>query len=308
MRNLVGLGRSVTAVRRETMALDQELRDVPVATTIREARTDGPTVALICTPTSHHVADALAAARAGCHVLIEKPLANRSDGVDDLEHELRERHLVGGVAQNLRFHPALRAVRDQIRDGDIGRPVTASVWCGQHLADWRPGRDLRTTYSASRSLGGGVVFDLIHEIDYLHWLFGDVTRVWAELSNSGTLGIETEDNAHIVMRFQSGLSASCHLDYLARPAYRGGTVTGSTGTMRWDLIAPHRLDTWDATGSHRVLLADSWTTNEMYVDEVQAFEAAVRGERGPDTTIADAARTLRTALAIHASSDRLEPA
>lgn len=297
LRNLRAHGYAdVVAVRRGAAKLDGDLADVPVRATIEEARGGGPAVAIVCTPTALHLDAAIAAARLGCHVLVEKPLAHELTRIDDLRAALERAGTRGGVAHMLRWHPAVRAVRERLAGGDLGRPLHAAVWCGQHLADWHPGTDHRASYSAKRALGGGVVLDLIHEIDELHWLFGRPCRVSARTVATGSLGIETEDVADLILEFPGGPLATCHLDYLARPAVRGGIVTCERGSLRWDLLRPSvevaRGDRWTA-----VPMPDGWQRNDMYLDELRAFAAHVTDGAPFDSGIDDGALAVATALA-----------
>ena len=79
------------------------------------------------------------------------------------------------VGCNLRFLPSLQRLKDLIAQGVIGRIVRASFEAGQWLPDWRPRQDYRKSYSADPDSGGGVLFDLIHEIDAAYWILGDLT-------------------------------------------------------------------------------------------------------------------------------------
>ena len=72
---------------------------------------------------------------------------------------------------------------------------------GQYLPLWRPGSDYRLGVSANRALGGGVLLELSHELDYLRWIFGDVDWVQASLERQSALEIDVEDTAHLLLSF-----------------------------------------------------------------------------------------------------------
>lgn len=101
-------------------------------------------------------------------VYIEKPLDS-----DYTEKDLPEN---GMVLYNLRMNPLLKKMRELVADAKV---VSVNIYCGQYLPEWRPDRDYRTTYSAKRSEGGGVLRDLSHELDYCQWLFGKFSSVAA---------------------------------------------------------------------------------------------------------------------------------
>jgi len=194
-----------------------------------------------------------------------------------------------------------------LESGELAPPLAISAWCGQHLADWHPGTDHSRGYSARRDLGGGVLLDLSHETDYVQWLFGPAEAVSAIVRNTGTLGIETEDVADLILRVDGGVTAACHLDYLARPAVRGGWAVCARGAVRWDLLrgTAERADGDD----WRPLAETAHDANDMYIAELAAFTAAV-ASRTPFTVDIDAgSRAVRVAVAAQrASRERREVA
>ena len=76
------------------------------------------------------------------------------------------------VGCNLRYMPSLQRVQEVLRRGVLGRIVRAQFEVGQNLAQWRPGRELGTSYSACAEQGGGVLLDLVHEVDLARWMLG----------------------------------------------------------------------------------------------------------------------------------------
>jgi predicted dehydrogenase len=190
--------------------------------------------AVVASPTSEHLDQARRAVAAGCHVLVEKPLSTAAAGVDALLAEATAGGRLLAVAMNLRFHPGPRGVRDAIAAGEIGRPLTAAVSFGSYLPDWRPEADYRRSYSARSELGGGVLLDVVHELDYATWALGEVVEVSAWLERVSDLEIDVEDVALLHLRHASGALSSVQLDYLDRSYRRGCRVVGSEGTVSWD--------------------------------------------------------------------------
>jgi predicted dehydrogenase len=298
LRNLLALGeRDLVAVRHERAPLDADLAAIPVTDDLAAAVAT-ETAAIICTPTSRHLEDALAAVRLGCHVLVEKPLSDRLDRVAELEEELRRRERLGAVAHCFRFHPVVRRLREELAGGQLGTIRGAAVWCGQHLEDWQPGTDYHARYSARRDLGGGVLLDLVHELDYAQLLFGAVRSVTAMVRNTGALGIETEEIADLVLD-HGRMRTGCHLDYLARPAVRGGWLQADAAALRWDLLGSGRVERW-REGHWKILALPS---GDMYREELVAFGAAIRRGGSFERGIESGARAVAIALAARQSSE-----
>jgi predicted dehydrogenase len=302
LRNLAWRGeRDLVAVRRKDEALAGELREVRVVTDLAAARGSGDAIAIICTPTASHVEDALEAVRAGCHVLVEKPLAHRLDRLGELRDAARSAGKQLGVAHCFRFHPLLQLVQRALAGGRIGAALGGMVWCGQHLADWRPARDYRDTYSAKSELGGGVLLDLVHELDYIDWLVGPVEKVSAEARNTGVLGIDAEDVADVSLSARGGAVIACHLDYLARPALRGGRIIGERGTIAWDLLAGTGTVT-DGRSTEPLAVPLDWQLDDMYRAELSAFANSVADRGRYPVDIETGARAVRIALAARESA------
>jgi predicted dehydrogenase len=156
----------------------------------------------ICTPSGLHRDAAVEAMRAGCHVLVEKPIEIRLDRIDEMLRVQEETGVKLGVVFQHRFDPAAQQIHALMREGAFGRPVLGNA----HILWWRSQKYYdsgawRGTWSLD---GGGVLMNQgIHSIDLLQWLMGPVEAVKAY---TGTLAhrIETEDMAVATLRFKSG--------------------------------------------------------------------------------------------------------
>jgi predicted dehydrogenase len=282
-RNWVRLGLGEVAVvrRAATAAEPLELR-ARVFDDLDEALADRPDVVIVANPTSLHAATALAAVRAGCHALVEKPLDASLDHVADLlaEADARRRRLF--VAYHLRCHPLLTRARALLLDGAIGRPLTARAEAGEYLPDWHPGEDYRLGYSARRALGGGPILTLSHELDALCWLLGRPVSVGCLAGHVSGLELDTEDVAEIGLRFASGAIGSVHVDYLRRPPRRSLEVVGEAGVLRWEYDENRLLVYAPATRQWRVEQGDpAFARNDLYLEELRHVAACVRADVEP---------------------------
>lgn len=271
---------------------------------LEEAWKRCPDVALITSSTSMHVPLALQAAERGCQLFIEKPLSNRMDGVDKLLEVVRKERLVTLVGCNMRFHPGLMTVKRLLEEGAIGRVVAARIEVGQYLPDWHPFEDYRHGYSAHREMGGGVILDAIHEIDYIRWLMGEVESVACFAGKLSSLDIETEDTAAILLRFTSGAIGEVHLDYVQRVYSRTSHIIGEEGTVRWDYSYGEVRWYSAAAKEWRILKnPQGWEPNRMYLDEMRHFLRCLAGEEEPELDVFQGARVLNIALAAKASAE-----
>ena len=125
-----------------------ELAGIPVDHDLATALARQPVAVIVSNPSALHVPVALEAARAGAHLLIEKPLSNDMTGVAELESLVAAGGLTALVGFQLRFNPGLRQIRAWLRAGAIGTVVSAQVHWGEYLPDMHPWEDYRVGYAA----------------------------------------------------------------------------------------------------------------------------------------------------------------
>lgn len=262
-----------------------------------------PDIGIVSTPASLHVPVGLRLARAGVHLFVEKPLSVGLDGVAELLQECGQRSLVLMVGYNLRFDTALQAVQTAVADGRVGpvRAVRAEV--GQFLPDWRPGRDHRQTCSAQAALGGGVLFELSHEFDYLRWIAGDVGSVSARVRKVDDLDIDAAAIAEIALEFRSGCIGGVHLDMIDRSPVRRCRIVGRDGTITWDGMTGEARWFSAATGGWTSLLDASQPRSTTYVQEMTDFLATVASRKKPMVDGEDGLKTLLVVLAAQKSAE-----
>lgn len=211
-------------------------------TSIDDALKFRPQAAVIANPSSFHLEAATLLAKAGVHLLIEKPISNSTQGVKDLIEICRAQRLALMTAYNMRFFPSLRRFRELLIEWRVGRVLSVRAEVGQYLPSWRPDSDYRLNVSAKAALGGGVLLELSHEIDYLRWLFGDVKWVNAIQLKQSDLEIDVEDTVHLILGFalhmeEKPVVATLNLDFVRHDTARNCTVIGETGSLRWDALA-----------------------------------------------------------------------
>jgi predicted dehydrogenase len=230
LRDLLGAHVSAIPMRTGRRAV---LRDegFEVCDSLEAAVEAGTGAVVIATDTSRHVTDLRAAVQLGCSALVEKPLAPTARGLGELASFLERSKKNVFVACDLRFDQSLLYFRQRL--DQVGTVHAVRIECQSYLPDWRPDRDYRQSYSA-RAGEGGVLLDLIHEIDYAVWLFGAPSRVFARLSNSGRLGIEAEEAADCFWETSTGALVSIRLDYVTRKTHRTMRAYGANGEIEWD--------------------------------------------------------------------------
>jgi predicted dehydrogenase len=288
LRSLVPLEAVAYRVRGHELPSDLRGNWLVECDDLEKALSLRPEAALICSPPSAQMSIALAAAHAGCHLFIEKPISSSLEGMDDLISLARTRKLVTLIGYNLRFHPGLKLVKSLLDESRIGKVVSIRAEVGQYLPDWHPKEDYRRGYSARRNFGGGVLVDLIHELDYVRWLIGEIDQLKCFAGHLSGLEIETEDIAEILLQFETGTIGSIHLDYVQRSPTRTCII--------WDYFE-NEVRLYEVNRPQwQVFHQTEFERNDMYMREMEHFLDCIRGYETPVVDLEDGARTLQLAL------------
>jgi predicted dehydrogenase len=260
-----------------------------------------------------HLNVAIPAAKAGCHILLEKPVSHsleRLDLLQDVAQKSGSKILVGF---QFRYHPTLNKARDLIQSNALGKVLTAHAHWGEYLPQWHPWEDYRQSYAARADLGGGVVITLTHPLDYLRYLLGDVESLWSFNGHISPLELDVEDVAEIGLKFANGAVGGVHVNYFQRPPVHRLEIVGTNGTLRWDNADGFlQLSAMPAAfGSYSDILPaplmeifslpEGFDRNQLFLAQTQHFLEVVRGEKEPVCSLGDGIQALRLALAAYAS-------
>jgi predicted dehydrogenase len=264
-----------------------------------------PDIIYVCTPPSSHIKIALEAVKHGSHVFIEKPMSHSSDGIDDLLRTAEKNNLHVFVGYNFRFEKGMQIVKKMLDEKRIGTVFSARAEFGQYLPDWRPWQDYKKSYTSRKDLGGGIILDGSHEIDYMRWLLGDVDYISCFADKVSNLDVETEDIAEIMMKFKNGIICEVHLDFIRHGYSRNCEIIGEKGVIYWDFaektvkLYDSNKKKWDETK----LPSD---INDMYIEETKHVINTISNNNKPLIDGFDGKKTLEVALAAKKSAETNE--
>jgi len=271
--------------------------------TIEQGLAWGPELVVVASPTNLHVEHALAAARRGCHLFIEKPLAHTRDGLPELISEAKRTSIVSLVGCNMRFHPGPLKVKELLKQESIGKVLFARIYSGSYLPNWRPSQDYRQTYSANAVMGGGCILDCIHEIDLAYWYLGRIETTFCAAEHLSSMEIDVEDVAMLVCKHASGSLSEIELDYVQRTYERGCHIVGTEGTITWDFRRGCVRHFDAGRGSWTTFeQPKGWEINQMYLDELNHLLACVAQGCQTDLPISQAAEVMSVAFAAKKSA------
>lgn len=249
----------------------------------------------ILSPTKLHVEQTRMAVERGKHVFLEKPLSHSLDGVDELIALVEEKKVTVEVGFCFRFHDGIRALKQRLDNGAIGKTVSIRAMMGEHFPDMRP--DYLSTYYVKYS----GTFELIHDLDLALYLAAEEPIACHGYHGSFSgLGFESPDTAEMLVQFPSCL-ANVHLDMFQSPRTRTMTVLGTQGQLILD------FSTWDSYELREFTRErGEWQItkgltqrNDMFRDESRNFFAAVDGTEENLCPLSEAKKSLAVCKAIY---------
>jgi predicted dehydrogenase len=253
---LIGLG---SIAKKHIQALQQLVPDIQIQALRSDPRSIGapmhgvknvfsiasatkPDFVIVSNPTAFHRETIESVLSLNCPLFIEKPIFHKA-GLEEetLVRKLAASKLPTYVACNLRFHPAIKFMKVFL-ETQTPKVDEVNVYCGSYLPLWRPGTDFRVSYSTDVEKGGGVHLDLIHELDYLYFLFGEPDIIKSLKMNKSSLNINSIDSARYLLGYKD-FSVSLSLNYFRKEARRTIELITEKNILLIDLIKSTVTDT-----------------------------------------------------------------
>lgn len=250
-----------------------------------------PDFVIIANPAPFHVELALNSLRQSIPTFIEKPLGSGHESkehfIELLDLEQSVPVLVGYV---LRHDAGVKILKDWLTQKLIGQVVEIDLHCGSWLPDWRQSTDYRETVSASRSLGGGVLRELSHEIDLAHYLFGHLRLLFARVKQSGLIQCDVEDQATIVAETDEGVGLTIRINFCTNPTTRRLTIRGDRGQIVHDAVEKSvTLASKDALQ----IVSYAEGSELMYEAQMSHFISCCAKKASPVCTVRDGMQVLK---------------
>ncbi len=185
---------------------------------------------IVANPTSLHLSAALPALQRGIKTFIEKPITESLDKAATLK-EFADLIVVGYC---MRFSGYVGAIKKFIDSEGLGKLYKASFYRSYYLPKWHPYADYRLEYTAHKKMGGGVIRTLSHEIDLMHYLFGEVETVKGLVDKLSDLEIDTDDFCFFSCKMERGGRVNFEMDFLSPDYINRAEIIGEKGRLAYD--------------------------------------------------------------------------
>jgi len=195
-------------------------------------------------------------------LFIEKPLFDKTGRAQDkLVENIITNNIPTYVACNLRFLDSIIKIKEIIPTERVNE---VNVYCGSYLPDWRPNVDYKTVYSSNKEMGGGVHLDLIHELDYIYWLFGKPEITKSIFRNRSSLNITAYDYANYLWEYDQ-FAVCMILNYYRKDAKRNLEIICDSGTYYVDLLLNK------ISFNHKIIFESSQRITDTYHKQMDFF-------------------------------------
>lgn len=224
---------------------------------------------IIATPSSLHIEPAIYCANNKINLLIEKPLSNNLNNVEELLETVKKNNIVGMIGHSYRFHEGFLAIKKHINEKIVGKIYHVNYTGGHYLPDWHPKQDYRTEYAGQKKLGGGVLLtSMSHAFDNVEWLFGNVQQICCWKEHLSQLEIDVEDSVFCLMKTANNIVVYCQFDFLQRECKNNMSIVGEQGNIKVDFMK-HEIEVYDGKSYKNIKY--EFDQNKRYVDELIYF-------------------------------------
>lgn len=244
--------------------------------------------AIISNPTSLHLITISQLINFEFPLFIEKPIHNSLD-IGDLANLIHDKGIITYVACNLRFLDCINFVKNYLYEQNNKKLNEVNVYCGSYLGNWRPDIDFRQTYSAKTELGGGVHLDLIHELDYLFWLFGAPKEVKRSFRSKSSLNISSFDYANYLLDY-GDFCACTILNYYRKDSKRTIELVFENETWYVDLLKNQ------ISCNNNLIFTSDQRIADTYQLQMKSFINSIKEKKNTFNTFSHAYEVLKICL------------
>jgi predicted dehydrogenase len=270
VNNLISLGiNDITLCRGSKKGNELNLDEIDNLDEILKLK---PNFVIVSNPTFKHFESLDFLLKNQLNVLCEKPLLFKEEEWNSLKLILANYTGYARIIYNLRFHPCVKKINALIQERSLGKFQSARFFVGQYLPDWRPGTNHLESYSSYKDLGGGVVMDLIHEIDLAEYLVGKPSGTIHSISDKlSNVTNDSKDIAEVLYKTENNVLVNIHLDYLYRGYSRNFSIQTDQLNLNCDLFASTIKITGDKNQLIETYEYNEFERNDMYVSVLKDY-------------------------------------
>ncbi len=269
-----------------------------------------PEALIISVPPDVHIKYQMFAAKNNIPFFTEASVLD--EGMEELIEMIELKNIIGVPSSTLRFHPAIKKIKELVDKNEIGKLCTFTYHSGQYLPDWHPWEKV-TDFYVSKKETGGCREIIPFELSWITWIFGEISSVFGNIQQTLDFGSEIDDIYHAFLEFKSGLTGHLLVDTISRVAYRDFKLLGEEGVIEWDWnkseVRCFKTDImkWKTYNLNIGEAAEEYNPNiteEMYISELDHFIKAVENKEEYGYSLRDDLKVLKILYKIEESNEK----
>lgn len=245
---------------------------------------------IISNPTKFHAETILNMLSLNVPLFIEKPVLSDLTSAEQIRDIIKKNNILTYIGCNLRFHPALIFLKNYLEQ-NTKKINEVNIYCGSYLPNWRPNVDYKESYSSKSEMGGGVHLDLIHEIDYCVWLFGNPINITSFKNKNSNLEISSIDSARYIIDYID-FNAMITLNYYRNDSKREIEILFEDYTLHIDLITNNIIN----KKLNKVIFNSEYNLQNTYDKQMEYFLTCINQKKAPMNTYNEALEILKLAI------------
>jgi len=247
-----------------------------------------PDFVIISNPTNKHFEAIKNVLPLNTPLFVEKPVLDTLNRAESLLRKINKLNTTTYIGCNLRFHPCIQFLKENL---GRRRLYEANIYSGSYLPDWRANRDYRDVYSAKSEMGGGVHLDLIHEVDYSYWLWGEPNDIDTSFRKISDLEINSMDYAHYSMKYPDK-NVHITLNYYRKQPKRMLELVLKNDVWNVNLLENEIF----SVNEKRVIFSSEGTMIDTYKSQMKYFLDLLKGEKDTMNNFRESLQVLKICL------------
>ena len=246
--------------------------------------------AIVSTPSFFHLENILKLDKLKIPLMIEKPIFINKIQINKFNNynlSLSKNY----VACNMRFHPLIVFLKKYLKNNN-SKINEVNSYCGSFLPDWRTNKNYNNIYSSKKSLGGGVNLDLIHEPDYLIYLFDFPNSSRVSNNKFSKLNIDSDDSSNIIFNYDD-FNAQITLNYFRKDSKRTLEIVREKDTIFVDFIKNKIVN---LLSGEEVFTACKNSLKKSYLDQMKYFLNCINNDITPINSVKEAISVLKLVI------------
>ena len=281
VNNLLKMGiLDIILYREHSQGNNLGLKEIQDIEAVKELK---PDFVIVSNPTFLHFRILKFLIKNQLNILCEKPLIDKREDWLELKDYLNNYTGYARLVYNLRYHPCIIKVKEILSENKIGKINFGRFFVGQYLPDWRPNSNHLESYSSRKEMGGGVILDLVHEIDIAEYLINPPSiDIYAIVNKVSDVTINSEDISEIIYKTTKNEIVNIHLDYLYRGYARNFLICGKEKNLTCDLFENKVQISGEINSKIETFEFSNFIQNDMYYNLLQDY---IQGMKNPQINI-----------------------